>query len=169
MTVHASIPLPAENALTPFILLRHELIEAFARLEVSICRCLMKYIPACKIGDGSPLGAKIKELEGVKASNHLTKGHAERIQFICQSLPGPMRIRAAVVHGNMRLGALEGKAVAIFQDALSVARDVNCHTILSQDDFKNEIKTLTEFNNNLRAILNAKTPATSQGTSGQPT
>lgn len=159
MTVHAPIPLPAENALTPFILLRHELIEAFATVELTICQCLIRFTPDFKLADASPLGVKIKALETTKASSQLSKAHLEKIHANCQFFPSLLKTRAAVVHGNMRMGIVEGTRVAIFQDSASMARGINTHILLKEEDFRHDIQMLIKMDGALRGILNARMPA----------
>lgn len=168
MTVHASIPLPAENALTPFILLRHELIEAFATVELTICQCLARFVPDFKLADATPLSAKIKALESAKASPQLSKAHLDRIQAACKPFPGLLKTRAAVVHGKLRTGVVDTIPIAVFQDSASMARSMNCHVLLTESDFHSDIQTLLRLEGVLRGVLHARVPTPPSCSPEQP-
>jgi len=118
-----------------FAELRSNCLDAFVRLETTICRCIIHF--GCGLDPKKvPLSQRLTSLAKVKPSSQLSRERAADLVQLTQSCEQLLATRAALVHSVMALGEADGQPVALFQNAADAALDRPVYLVLTPRGFE---------------------------------
>jgi hypothetical protein len=136
-----------------FYALRSELIDAFARLELAVNRCLntLGYAPDPR---KTTLGRRIAELSKAKPSPRLSKINAHALGTLPQDCEPLQRLRGAIVHGAMELGLRVAEPIALFRNVADIVADEPICHVLTRADFRRRIDEVQAMADRIERSLN---------------
>jgi len=135
-----------------FAELRSNCIDAFARLETTICRCIIHFdcgLDAKKV----PLSHRLATLATVKPGPQLSKERAADLAKLTQSCVQLLTTRGSMVHSVMALGEADGQPVALFQNAADDALGLPIYLVLTPGGFGEVEATARTLANKLNGYL----------------
>lgn len=136
-----------------FYALRSELIDAFARLELAVTRCLnaLGYAPDAR---KTTLGRRIADLSKAKPSPKLSKINAQALGRLPQDCEPLQRLRGCIVHGVMELGLRDGEPIALFRNVADIVADEPICHVLTPTDFRRRIEAVQAMADRIENSLN---------------
>jgi hypothetical protein len=132
--------------------LRSEWIDAFARIEISVAKCLGQFcrgITSCR----TPFSQRVDALAKAKPGPHLSKKNAALLGGLPNELAPLMQMRSSIVHSVMVYGERDGTPAAWFRNVLDCPEDRPFFLVMTAEDFSRSKKELIEVSQRLEELL----------------
>ena len=125
-----------------FATARNDWLNAFARLELEIGRCIHR-VSETSEERGRPLAQRLKTLAATKASPRCSKAETSRLPDLCAASEQLLSLRASLVHSIMVEGRRENEPVAFFQNVSEALAQTTLYHVFSNEDFERTRKEVT--------------------------
>lgn len=114
-------------------LLRSAFVDAFARLETSIC----KILASCgAMPSNEPFKQRLKDFQKAEKTHLIAKSNYTKRDQIAVAVDALLSVRADIVHSEMRIANVNGEPTAFFVNAKDAAAEYPCTRLLSLNQFK---------------------------------
>ena len=101
--------------------MRSDWLDAFADLEIAICRCASRY---CTEPAKRNLAQRLKDLEALDPNARLSRDKHARLGALVAECRQLMSFRGTLVHSHMRLGSIDNSNVALFRNVADETDEV---------------------------------------------
>jgi hypothetical protein len=147
----------ATNNDPSFAQLRNDWLNAFARLELEVRRCIQQ-VTGEPYERGTALGQCLKSLAGSKASASCSKALIAKLPELCAACRKVLHLRATIVHSAMVEGRRDNQPVALFQNLEDALAGTRTYTVLNAVDFDRTRKELLSLQQRFAEYTRASAP-----------
>ncbi|MDE2411567.1 MAG: hypothetical protein KGM18_07310 [Sphingomonadales bacterium] len=132
-----------------FLIARNDFIDAFADLEVAVCRVLRSTGQNPK---SEPFGQRVKTFREAEKTHLIAKANYGARNQIADEIFAILPVRADIVHSRMNTHRIDGQLAAVLTNVQDAGAEFPTARILTLAQFKQLVSRITQFTQRIAAL-----------------